>query len=260
MNYTSNPPLATQKGAKKSKCRNEMHRLGDEEYRAGAPAIFAEEADTHLPGINEGDRFIVTDGRNLVLVIRHDEPSPDDLVLAVAEYLDIPRQTVQIWSDWVESCHQCAAIARSGQRCKQSTATPYEVSVEDFDPDIHLYCRQHQNPDNRGQRKKARRRIERTNDGSGFVYLLRAIGTPRFKIGLSNRVELRASTIARQNSYPVEIVHVIPVSNTKKLEALLHRRYADYRVHGEWFELPLIAVKQIKQISEVTKLRGDGDE
>lgn len=70
----------------------------------------------------------------------------------------------------------------------------------------------------------------------GWVYLIHAIGTSRYKIGRSVNPVKRYETLKGQSPYPLQVV-----STTFSLDAIadedaLHRYYSKYRAHGEWFE------------------------
>lgn len=71
----------------------------------------------------------------------------------------------------------------------------------------------------------------------GHIYLIKAIGTTRYKIGLTTRdVETRFKEInSSQSAYPLELMGSIYVANVKDVEKELHQKFSSYRVHGEWF-------------------------
>lgn len=74
----------------------------------------------------------------------------------------------------------------------------------------------------------------------GHIYLINAIGTPRYKIGKTRRepsarfVELNGS----QSPYPLHLLSFYATDNIDAQEKRLHLLAKDYRVHGEWFEIP----------------------
>ena len=71
----------------------------------------------------------------------------------------------------------------------------------------------------------------------GFVYLIHAEGTSRYKIGRSVNPISRMSDIQKQAPYPLKIVKSFWTLDAIADEAYLHKCYAEYRVFGEWFEL-----------------------
>lgn len=72
----------------------------------------------------------------------------------------------------------------------------------------------------------------------GFIYLIHAQGTRRYKIGLTTRsVELRFNELnSSQSPYPLDLIESIAVSNVTESEEYLHHKFSLNRRHGEWFE------------------------
>lgn len=72
----------------------------------------------------------------------------------------------------------------------------------------------------------------------GFIYLIRARETDRYKIGLTTRhPEARLSELnSSQSPFPLELVDWFETDNVTDDEGYLHEKFASYRVHGEWFE------------------------
>lgn len=71
----------------------------------------------------------------------------------------------------------------------------------------------------------------------GWIYLIHAIGTSRFKIGRSINPISRYETLRGQSPYPLQIISVVPSLDAITDEAALHEHYSTSRVHGEWFDL-----------------------
>lgn len=88
----------------------------------------------------------------------------------------------------------------------------------------------------------------------GCVYFFRHIGLTPIKIGYSEN----ESPINRFNSfktyapYGSEILGFIIISEAKEVESHLHKKYANKRLQGEWFELTEEEVK--KEIDFYTKV------
>ncbi len=76
-----------------------------------------------------------------------------------------------------------------------------------------------------------------TNIDFGYIYIIHAIGTNRYKIGLTRRdVETRFKELnSKQSAYPLENIVNIYTLNVAEVERELHQKFANYRVHGEWF-------------------------
>lgn len=73
---------------------------------------------------------------------------------------------------------------------------------------------------------------------SGYVYMLKAEGTPRYKIGRSNNPFKRGEKITVQSPYPLTVVDCFWSPDCVTDENFYHRRFEQYRVYGEYFEFP----------------------
>ena len=76
----------------------------------------------------------------------------------------------------------------------------------------------------------------RNTDPSGYVYLIQS-PTGYYKIGRTRNPDDRLATFSIKLPFEVEYKHLIKTDDMFTLEAELHRRYADCRVSGEWFQL-----------------------
>ena len=70
----------------------------------------------------------------------------------------------------------------------------------------------------------------------GWVYLVRAEGTDRYKIGRSTQPKERHQVLKRQSPYPLKVIYCFPSLDAATDEAKLHEWFASNRVYGEWFE------------------------
>jgi hypothetical protein len=68
---------------------------------------------------------------------------------------------------------------------------------------------------------------------ASFVYFCQALDGGPIKIGLTENPPLRLAHI--QACCPVPVRFVAIVLGDSSDEALLHRRFAEWRLHGEWF-------------------------
>lgn len=74
----------------------------------------------------------------------------------------------------------------------------------------------------------------------GFVYIIRASGTNRIKIGHSKDPEKRlASLTSPQMPFDLELVYKRWFIDAYALEQHIHKIFCRYRVKGEWFEIPI---------------------
>jgi len=71
----------------------------------------------------------------------------------------------------------------------------------------------------------------------GYVYLIHAVGSDRYKIGLTRRsVEARLAELnSSQSPFPLEIIDWFETPNVTEDEKYFHEKYSAHRVHGEWF-------------------------
>ncbi len=81
----------------------------------------------------------------------------------------------------------------------------------------------------------------------GFIYLIHAKGTRRFKIGLTTRsVEARFAELnGSQSPYPLELIEAIETDNVTTTEGYLHDKFRLQRRHGEWFEFDNRQLKEV---------------
>lgn len=81
----------------------------------------------------------------------------------------------------------------------------------------------------------------------GYIYLIHAKGTKRFKIGLTTRsVTVRFTELnGSQSPYPLELIEVIQTDNVTTTEGYLHDKYRFQRRHGEWFEFDNRQLKEV---------------
>ena len=90
---------------------------------------------------------------------------------------------------------------------------------------------------------------------AGIVYFLFCEG--RTKIGITTRtVALRLQSMSLP--FPAKLVGRLMVKNLHHAEGVLHIHFNEYRVHGEWFDLPksiVNAVYYCKTVEDVIAIR-----
>lgn len=71
---------------------------------------------------------------------------------------------------------------------------------------------------------------------AGYVYLLNARDTSKYKIGLTIDLDRRLKELnSGQAPDPVDCIYSIRVSDMGVVENALHQRFSAYHHHGEWF-------------------------
>ena len=70
----------------------------------------------------------------------------------------------------------------------------------------------------------------------GHIYLVRAT-TGEYKIGYSIDVNNRIKAFSVQPPFDYELIHTFPTDDMEEAETLLHDRFSEKRLRGEWFSL-----------------------
>jgi hypothetical protein len=76
----------------------------------------------------------------------------------------------------------------------------------------------------------------------GFVYLIKANETDRYKIGFSVNPFQRIKDLQKICPFPLSLLHLIKTDDMTGVEKHFHIMFDKYRVSGEWFDLPLDAI------------------
>lgn len=83
------------------------------------------------------------------------------------------------------------------------------------------------------------------------VYIIEEEGTGLYKIGVSRNPPHRRRDLQRGNPRDLRIVHAINSDEPRATEQAIHAALDEYRVSGEWFELPMGVVTYVKTIEEL---------
>lgn len=81
----------------------------------------------------------------------------------------------------------------------------------------------------------------------GWIYLVRAKGCNRYKIGLTTRTpqERLDELNGGQSPFPLSLIMTVCVKNVTVAEKYLHNKFSLNRVHNEWFEFPETQLPQV---------------
>lgn len=77
-----------------------------------------------------------------------------------------------------------------------------------------------------------------TTGSTGYVYLIEAVGFHLVKIGYTTNVAARLQQLSTGTPAPLRVLKQIECVNPGPLERDMHRRYAAFKRHNEWFALP----------------------
>jgi len=91
--------------------------------------------------------------------------------------------------------------------------------------------------------------IDMSERDAGYVYLI-SCNEGYTKIGRSKNPQMRIGGFSLVPPFSFEIVHTFPCDRAADAEFGLHRRYADYRLRGEWFNLAQDEIAKLKAITE----------
>lgn len=88
----------------------------------------------------------------------------------------------------------------------------------------------------RGTKKSvSKKKAGSKRQSAQFIYLIASDQT--FKIGRSNDIKRRFSSIKCHSPIKLELRHYFQCDDAVKVEKRLHRLFKDVRSHGEWFHL-----------------------
>lgn len=101
-----------------------------------------------------------------------------------------------------------------------------------FDDDAWLH---HRISDAYPVRNPTGERLPSLERREGFVYLMASEG--EYKIGKAVDIERRRKRLELELQRDIEVLHAIHCDDYSQAEWDLHKRFADKRTHGEWFDL-----------------------
>lgn len=81
----------------------------------------------------------------------------------------------------------------------------------------------------------ARRRYRASSHGLGYIYAIRRRDLHEIKIGFAADPLVRLAVLQTAHARPLEIAFLFATRSAAADEAKIHRRFAGYRLLGEWF-------------------------
>lgn len=80
----------------------------------------------------------------------------------------------------------------------------------------------------------------------GSIYFVGPEGGP-IKIGFASRLEFRLKDLRTMNAFPL-VVHAV-AQGSPSLERAYHKRFAEHRLHGEWFSAHPEILAEIERLN-----------
>lgn len=87
-----------------------------------------------------------------------------------------------------------------------------------------------------------------------YVYVIREQLHGKYKIGKAKNPYRRLSTFGVQLPYEVRPIFIIPCEDMSSLELTLHRKFANSRLNGEWFDLDDSDLDEIRSSYKVIEI------
>lgn len=75
--------------------------------------------------------------------------------------------------------------------------------------------------------------------GKRYLYLFQAVGTNRFKVGITDDVRKRLKSIADSSPFDIRIITKIKTPIAEQKEKQILKDFVEYVVKGEWMELDM---------------------
>jgi hypothetical protein len=82
-----------------------------------------------------------------------------------------------------------------------------------------------------------------------YVYVIEAVGTGLYKIGLTTNPRGRLKKLRGQYSSPLVVHILIPSQDIYSLEKQLHHQFQDKQMTGEWFALSVSDLQSIQALN-----------
>jgi len=86
---------------------------------------------------------------------------------------------------------------------------------------------------------------------AGYIYVVRA-STGEYKIGRSGDVSARLQSLITSAPCALELVHKIPADDCRSAEKMLHAKYFEKKLRGEWYRLDQADLADLLSMREFT--------
>lgn len=136
-------------------------------------------------------------------------------------------------------CHVCVKNAFKGAKRRM-----------DFYYWFGFICTDCQNPEY--QWRRAKDSFGTNVDTDCILYFVHAVGTDRYKFGVTQSLEMRLKSLSNSSPYPVTLLY--SMKGSRFLEQRLFRFYIASRLHGEWFQFADIQ-PILDQLTIIKKLK-----
>jgi predicted small secreted protein len=71
-----------------------------------------------------------------------------------------------------------------------------------------------------------------------YIYLIKESENNYYKVGVSSNITQRIKQLQTGFAGTIELIEKYPSEYSHKIEKSLHRKYNQYNIKGEWFNLP----------------------
>ena len=83
----------------------------------------------------------------------------------------------------------------------------------------------------------------------GYIYLICDPNQNTYKIGVTrNLVQDRIKKLQTGNASELHMIHTVETEYPFRLETMLHNKFKDKKVHGEWYSLSQDDITNFKKI------------
>lgn len=83
---------------------------------------------------------------------------------------------------------------------------------------------------------------------SAYVYLIQAVGTNYYKIGISTNPQARLKALQAQSPHKLVLIACQMNYDAWRFEQSLHSRFSSCRTQGEWFHLSAVEAEAITEL------------